>query len=105
LDGKNEEVSRNLQDATVANHDNPCPPPKLNCSSQCCCNLVASLFSKPLILRVVGVLATHRLQPIRLEPRRSLADAVRQFGLRLVASKAKLDVLVIDKAKKAPTPN
>ena len=36
----------------------------------------------------------------------NLADAVqRQLGLRLVASKAKLDVLVIDEAEKVPTAN
>jgi uncharacterized protein (TIGR03435 family) len=38
------------------------------------------------------------------EPGPNLADAVqRQLGLRLVASKAKLDVVVIDKAEKVPT--
>jgi uncharacterized protein (TIGR03435 family) len=40
------------------------------------------------------------------EPGPNLADAVqRQLGLRLVASKAKLDVVVIDKAEKVPTAN
>jgi uncharacterized protein (TIGR03435 family) len=40
------------------------------------------------------------------EPGPNLADAVqRQLGLKLVASKAKLDVLVIDKAEKVPTAN
>lgn len=40
------------------------------------------------------------------EPGPDLAAAVQQqLGLRLVASKAKLDVLVIDKAERAPTDN
>jgi uncharacterized protein (TIGR03435 family) len=40
------------------------------------------------------------------EPGPNLADAVqRQLGLRLVPSKAKLDVVVIDKAEKVPTAN
>jgi uncharacterized protein (TIGR03435 family) len=40
------------------------------------------------------------------DPGPDLAAAVeQQLGLRLVASKAKLDVLVVDKAEKAPTDN
>jgi uncharacterized protein (TIGR03435 family) len=40
------------------------------------------------------------------EPGPNLVDAVqRQLGLRLVSSKAKLDVVVIDKAEKMPTAN
>jgi len=40
------------------------------------------------------------------EPGLSVADALqRQLGLRLVANKAKLDVLIIDKAEKIPTAN
>jgi uncharacterized protein (TIGR03435 family) len=40
------------------------------------------------------------------EPGSDLASAVRQqLGLRLVASKAKLEVVVIDKAEKVPTDN
>jgi uncharacterized protein (TIGR03435 family) len=40
------------------------------------------------------------------EPGPNLADAVqRQLGLRLVSSKAKLDMVVIDKAEKMPTAN
>ena len=40
------------------------------------------------------------------EPGPNLADAVqRQLGLKLVPSKAKLDVLVIDKAEKVPSAN
>jgi uncharacterized protein (TIGR03435 family) len=39
------------------------------------------------------------------EPGPTLADAVQQLGLRLVASRANLDVLVIDKAEKVPTEN
>jgi uncharacterized protein (TIGR03435 family) len=40
------------------------------------------------------------------EPGPNLADAVqRQLGLRLVASKAKLEVVVIDKAEQVPTAN
>jgi uncharacterized protein (TIGR03435 family) len=40
------------------------------------------------------------------EPEPDLAAAVQQqLGLRLVASKATLDVLVIDKAEKVPTDN
>jgi uncharacterized protein (TIGR03435 family) len=40
------------------------------------------------------------------EPSPTLVDALeRQLGLRLVANKAKLDLLVIDKAEKTPTAN
>jgi uncharacterized protein (TIGR03435 family) len=40
------------------------------------------------------------------EPGLGIADALqKQLGLRLVANKAKLDVLVIDKAEKVPTAN
>jgi uncharacterized protein (TIGR03435 family) len=40
------------------------------------------------------------------DPGRDLAGAVQQeLGLRLVASKAKLDVVVIDKVEKVPTAN
>jgi uncharacterized protein (TIGR03435 family) len=40
------------------------------------------------------------------EPGPTLADALeRQLGLRLVANKAKLDIVVVDKAEKAPTAN
>ena len=36
----------------------------------------------------------------------NIADALqKQLGLRLIANKAKLDVLVIDKAEKVPTAN
>jgi uncharacterized protein (TIGR03435 family) len=40
------------------------------------------------------------------DPAPSLADALKkQLGLVLIANKAKLDVLVIDKAEKVPTAN
>jgi uncharacterized protein (TIGR03435 family) len=39
------------------------------------------------------------------EPGSNLATAVQQLGLKLSAGKAKLDVLVIDKAEKTPTEN
>jgi uncharacterized protein (TIGR03435 family) len=40
------------------------------------------------------------------EPGLNIADALqKQLGLRLIANKAKLDVLVIDNAEKAPTAN
>jgi uncharacterized protein (TIGR03435 family) len=39
------------------------------------------------------------------DPAPSMADALKKLGLGLVANKAKLDVLVIDKAEKVPTAN
>jgi uncharacterized protein (TIGR03435 family) len=57
-------------------------------------------------LRALGVAPATAPSDNAPDPGPDLASAVeQQLGLRLVAAKAKLDVLVIDKAEKVPTDN
>jgi uncharacterized protein (TIGR03435 family) len=64
---------------------------------------------RPMLLRsAIAAGASLSPQAMRLAEASSsaaLSDALQQIGLRLEASKAPLDVMVVDEARKTPTEN